>query len=192
MRNITEGVAVWQEAVTIPTYPVGQQAGRFRRCGYLSLPQHPGANVLHGVSFGLRLHRRLRPRQEGRHSPCGRPPCGAGEKAVDLGVRRFRSGLGPEPDRRGRPLYRAKAFWNHRHCRWFSFYKRRTCFSEWGSRSVFSENEENGGRQRQSRRRQIGFGNPLPLKQADDDGKDDDAAGNHGILDRGRAGFQRQ
>ena len=124
MRNITEGVAVWQEAVTILTYPVGQQAGRFRRCGYLPLPQHPGANVLHGVSFGLRLHRRLRPRQEGRHSPCGRPPCGAGEKTVDLGVRRFRSGLGPEPDRRGRPLYHAKAFWNHRHCRWFSFYKK--------------------------------------------------------------------
>lgn len=25
MRNMTEGVAVWQEAVTIPTYPVANK-----------------------------------------------------------------------------------------------------------------------------------------------------------------------
>jgi len=38
-------------------------------------------------------------RQAGRYPPCGRPPHRSGQKTVDLGLRRLREGMGPQPHR---------------------------------------------------------------------------------------------
>lgn len=43
--------------------------------------------------------------RQARAASCGGPPCGAGQKTVDLGQRRFRPRLGPQPDRRGRAVH---------------------------------------------------------------------------------------
>ena len=77
------------------------------RHGPRLVEEPPLPDLLLRLPVGERLPRRLRSRQARRRRARGRPRHDARQEVLDLGQRARRADVGPDPDRRGRPLHRA-------------------------------------------------------------------------------------
>ena len=85
------------------------------------VPQHPGADLVHGAGHAGRLLRRLRPRRPGGLRALGRPPVAPGKKQWTWGNAPFGHAWDAQPHRRRRAVRRADGRRLHRQPADFSF-----------------------------------------------------------------------